>query len=121
MQEPEFIDTKKQRAVLISDEAWKALRKQSLIGRISTSMLCQRLIEKYLQAETRPPVYMLEDRGNTRQRSLYLPDYLWSQFRLQALEEGRSASALLEQLVRTFLGMELGERQNPDALPGDTS
>ncbi|MCJ7622180.1 MAG: hypothetical protein MUO76_01660 [Anaerolineaceae bacterium] len=117
---PVWLEKPKQRAVMISESAWKGLREQSIMRRASASVICRRLLENYLETEEKPAVYELEDDVKKKKRTLHISDFLWSQTRMQALREERTASSLVEQLIREYLGMDLGVMKDAPALPSVT-
>jgi hypothetical protein len=47
------------------------------------------------------------------QHNLRLLDSIWKALRLRALQEGRSASALIEQLLREYYGLPMPPPQLP--------
>jgi hypothetical protein len=115
--DPVWLEKPKQRAVMISEGAWRGLREQSIMRRASASVICRRLLEKYLDLEEKPPVYNLEEGVKKKKRTLHISDFLWSQTRMQALREERTASSLVEQQIREYLGMDLGVLKDSPELP----
>jgi len=99
----------KKRSALISDDAWAALKEASTIEDKSASELCEFLLSHYLGLEERIR-YTLPAGLKTKPRSLYMPDTTWGAAKAIAVKQGRPVSAILEQLIRGYLGLELGER-----------
>jgi hypothetical protein len=74
----------------------------------AASEICERLLEHYLSLEEKPPQYRLPDRIPTRKRSVYITNPIWAASMAQRVREGRSISHILEQLLRGYLGLDLG-------------
>ena len=108
-----FADKKKPRAVMLSDRVWAALSEDAILQSKSPNVICDTLIREYL---LRPlegaPVVEYPGLQKT-QHNLRLLDSLWKDLRLRALQEGRSASALMEQLLREYYGLPTPPSQLP--------
>jgi len=98
----------KKRSALISNDAWAALKEASTIEGKSASELCEFLLAHYL-ALPRRTRYNLPSALKTKARSLYVSDPTWGAAKAEAVKQSRPVSAILEQLVRAYLGLELGE------------
>lgn len=107
--DPVWLEKPKQRAVMISESARKGLREQSIMRGASASVIWRRLLEKYLDKEEKTPVYNLEEGVKKKKRTLHISNFVWSRTRMQALREERTASSLVEQLIREYLGMDFRE------------
>jgi hypothetical protein len=109
-----FFDQKKPRAVLLSDQAWEALSEDAILQGKTPNVICDTLIREYLlrPLEAAPVVAFLE--LEKKQHNLRLLDSLWKDLRLRALQEGRAASALMEQLLREYYGLPMPPPQLPD-------
>jgi len=95
-----------QRSVVLSDQVWAAARGRAVLEHTSVSKLCERLLNSYLQLKSKPSPCRLPDL-KSKKRSVYLSDLVWAEGREQAVLEDRSISALLEQLLRAYLGLEI--------------
>ena len=76
----------------------------------SASEICERLLSHYLALDEKPPQYELPPEIKTRKRSVYITKPTWAAARAQKVWERRSISAILEQLLRAYLGLDLGSR-----------
>lgn len=94
-----------QRSVVLSDPVWAAARGRAVLEHVSVSELCERLLRSYLQLKHKPKP-CLPAEIKSKKRSVYLSDPVWAEGREQATLEGRSTSALLEQLLRAYLGLD---------------
>ncbi len=102
-------EERKQRSVRISVEAWAALQERTALEGKSASALCDFLLRHYLALEAKP-VYELPPDLEKRTRVIYTSNPTWGAVKRTAVLQRRSASALLEQLLRGYLGLALGER-----------
>jgi len=111
-QAPDLEYAPKQRSVVITDQAWSALQGRVVFERKSASELCEFLMSHYIDLETKPPRYELSDQQAEmkRKRSVYVADPIWAASRAQAVLEHRSVSAILEQLIRGYVGLDLGNQ-----------
>jgi hypothetical protein len=109
-----FADKKKPRAVLLSDQAWGALSEDSILQGKSPNVICDTLIREYLLRPLEQSPAVTHPEFEKKQHNLRLLDSVWKAFRLRALQEGRSASTLMEQLLREYYGLPLP----PPQLPG---
>ncbi len=98
---------REQRSAVLSDEAWAALQERATLERKSASDLCEFLLRHYLSLEAKP-TFELPEGLQKRTRSLYVSDRVWAGAKAQAVLQRRSVSALLEQLLRAYLGLKLG-------------
>ena len=98
------------RSVMITHEAWAAVSERAFLEKKTINDLCVALLAQYL-SQAEPPVYHLSKspRREKTAHTLYTSDELWSQaHRLKGLQ-GRTISAILEQLIRAYTGLEVGE------------
>jgi len=100
-----FADKKKPRAVMLSDRAWGALSEDAILQSKSPNVICDVLIREYLLRPLEGALVMDYPGLEKTQHNLRLLDSLWKALRLRALQEGRSASALIEQLLREYYGL----------------
>ena len=98
---------KKQRSVRLSIEAWAELHNRSVLEGKSASELCDFLLIHYLGLGE-PPVYQLPDGLVKRTRAIYIADQGWAAAKRLSRLQGRTLSAMLEQLVRGYVGLGLG-------------
>lgn len=98
-----------QHSVKLSDEVWAATLERAELERTTASEICERLLKHYLALEEKPPQYVLPSNVTTRKRSVYVTRPIWAAAKAQKVQEQRSISAILEQLLRGYLGMDSGK------------
>jgi hypothetical protein len=108
-----FADKKKPRAVLLSAQVWEALSEDAILQGKSPNVICDTLIREYLLRPLEDTPVVAYPELEKKQHNLRLLDSLWKALRLRALQEGRPTSALMEQLLREYYGLQL-----PPQLPG---
>jgi hypothetical protein len=108
-----FADKKKTRALLLSDQAWEALSEDAILESKSPNVICDSLIREYLLRPLEDTSVVEYPGLEKTQHNLRLLDSLWKDLRLRALQEGRSASALMEQLLREYYGLPMPPPQLP--------
>lgn len=96
-----------QHAVVLTDEVWAAAQERAALENTTASAICERVLRHYLDLGEKPPRYDLPDRVPTRQRSIHVRPSTWAAAKAQKVLEGRSVSAILEQLLRAYLGFPL--------------
>jgi len=96
-----------QRKVMLSDDVWRETMIQASREDKSASAICEHVLRHYVDTpETdRPPISAKHASG--RQRSVYIDKSVWVQLSGLKVTEQRSISAILEQQLRTHMGMEL--------------
>ena len=77
-----------------------------MLEHVSTSELCERLLRSYLDLKRKPAPSTPSPQAKPKKRSVYVSDPVWAGSREQAILEGRTISALLEQLLRAYLGLD---------------
>ena len=97
-----------QHSVKLSDEAWAATLERAELESTTASEICERLLKHYLALEEKPLRYALLPDVVTRKRSVHITRPTWAAARAQKVYEQRSISAILEQLLRGYLGLDLG-------------
>ncbi|NKQ35710.1 MAG: hypothetical protein HF973_08860 [Chloroflexi bacterium] len=97
-----------QHSVKLSDEAWAATLERAELEGTTASEICERLLKHYLALEKKPPRYLLPSGAARRKRSVYVTRPVWAAAKAQKVQERRSVSAILEQLLRGYLGLDLG-------------
>jgi predicted CopG family antitoxin len=99
--------------LMITDDAWAALLQHADIEGYSASNLCEYLMAKYAEMEA-PPVFAmptdLERESRKKGRTVYINDAVWNDFLGVKVYQGRSISEIVEQLVRAYTGLPLGDR-----------
>lgn len=102
----------KQHKLNLSDLVWAhAQRRATLEGFDSTSALCEYLMRHYLDTVDRgqqPPIYEIPDVERPL-RSVYVTDDTWGGMQVRKVLEGRPIGDIVEQLLRAYLGFELGD------------
>lgn len=94
-----------QRSVKLSDAAWAAALERAELEGTTGSEICERLLVHYLSLEEKPPRQKLPSDLVTRKRSVYITGLTWAAAKAQKVHEQRSISAILEQLLRGYLGL----------------
>lgn len=94
-----------ERKLLLSDEVWQETRIQAALESKSASDICEIVLDHYISLPEKPAIQISQVNG--KQRSIYLDKSLWVKCVTVKMQEGRSISAILEQHLRTYLGMEL--------------
>lgn len=108
-----FADKKKPRALLLSAPAWEALSEDAILQGKSPNVICDTLIQEYLLRPLEEAAVVAYPGLQKTQHNLRLLDSRWKALRLRALQEGRSASALIEQLLREYYGLPLPPPELP--------
>jgi hypothetical protein len=97
-----------QRSVKLSDEVWAATLERAELEGTTASKMCERLLRHYLVLEEKPSRYLLASGAVRRKRSVYVSRPIWAAAKAQKVQERRSISDILEQLLRGYLGLDLG-------------
>lgn len=98
-----------QHAVVLTDEVWAATQERAALEGTTASDICERVLSHYLALEEKPPRYDLPSDTLTRQRSIHVLPTTWASAKAQKVREGRSVSAILEQLLRAYLGFAMDD------------
>lgn len=101
-----FADKKKPRAVMLSDLAWETLYEDSILQGRSPNVICEELIREYLARpqESSPTAEVID--LPKKQHNLRLVDSIWKALRFRAYQENRSASAIMEQILREYYDLQ---------------
>ena len=102
-----FADKKKPRALMLSDMAWETLYEDSILQGKSPNVICEGLIKEYLHRPLENARSAEIITRGKRQHNLRLVDSIWKALRLRAHQENRSASAIVEQILREYYGLQL--------------
>jgi len=103
-----------QHSVKLSDDVWSATLERAVLEETTASEICERLLKHYLALEKKPPQHELSAGIQTRKRSVHITKITWAAAMAQKVQERRSISAILEQLLRGYLGLELGQPVEQD-------
>lgn len=102
----------RQRKARITDEAWAQLIRVSVESRQAISTIVQVLLRNYFTTEVKPPIYRVSPSIKRSSRTIYIGDHLWKKVRMEGVLAGyKSASAVIEYVIRDYLDMDLGEPQ----------
>jgi hypothetical protein len=104
-------ENRKQRSVRLSVEAWAALQGRSALEGRAATRICEFLLSHYLDLENKS-IFDLPADLEKSTRVLYTTNQQWARVKQLAVLQKRSASGLLEQLIRAYLGLSLGERRS---------
>jgi hypothetical protein len=103
-----------QHSVKLSDEVWAATLERAELESTTASEICERLLKHYLALENKPDLYEAPSAGARRKRSVYVTQPVWAAARAQKVKERRSISDILEQLLRGYLGLDLGKHMGEE-------
>jgi hypothetical protein len=94
----------------LTDEVWKAIRVQAALEGKTASEICAYVLKYYvnLPADEKPPILVRTVTGG-RPHSVYLDKQLWAELIACHLTEGRPISAIAEQQLRAYTGLEPSE------------
>ncbi|MCE1252835.1 MAG: ribbon-helix-helix protein, CopG family [Anaerolineae bacterium] len=106
---PDQNSSPRHRTIVISDETWANTLEQAALEGKTASELCLFLANHYINLEQKP-VYALPDGLIPRSRTIYLPDSTWAALKREKVLQNRSSSEIMEQLLRGYLGLSLGNR-----------
>jgi hypothetical protein len=96
-----------ERKVLLTDEVWRETMIQAALEDKSASDICEHVLNHYVSLPQKPRIRITHVDG--RQHSVYLDKALWVECVALKVEDGRSISAILEQQLRLYLGLELDQ------------
>jgi hypothetical protein len=101
-----------QHFLYLSLSAWSEARRRAVVEGTSASRMLNRLFAAYLQQPLPDPLPTRRPRaGGTleffERRSLHLEKSTWAAIQARGEAEQRSVSAIAEQLLRQYLGLEL--------------
>jgi hypothetical protein len=102
-------ETPHHRTIVISDVTWANTLEQASLENKTASDLCLYLARYYLELEQKP-VFSLPENLKTHSRTVYLPDSVWAALKREKVLQNRSTSEIFEQILRGYLGLELGQR-----------
>jgi len=93
--------------VVLPDEVWSETLIQAILEQTTASAVCEYVMRHYvdLAPGERPPILITG--GSGRQRSVYLEQQIWIELINCKVRERRPISAILEQQLRAYLGLEL--------------
>jgi hypothetical protein len=92
---------------MLSDDVWRETMIQAALEDKSASDICEHVLRHYVDTPDtdRPPFNIKSASGP--QRSVYIDKSVWVQLSGLKVTERRSISAILEQQLRAYMGMEL--------------
>ena len=96
--------------LILTDDVWKEARVQAALEEKTASEICAYVLQYYLDLATaeKPPI-LIRDVKDGRPHSVYLEKQLWVELVACHLTESRPISAILEQQLRAYMGLELPE------------
>jgi hypothetical protein len=102
----------------MSFAAWRELAEDSIVQEISTNVLLERMIQAYVSLPLPDEPLSETERRNQaeyaaqdkEQHTLRILDSVWQDLRIRAVQEKRSAAALIEQIVREHYGIDQTEQ-----------
>jgi hypothetical protein len=95
----------------VSEEAWQETVVRAVLEEKSASEICAHVLQHYveLDAEERPPIRIRTGAPAGRLHSVFLDKLTWAKLMGCRVAERRPISAILEQQLQAYLGMELPE------------
>ena len=95
----------------ISEAAWQETVVRAVLEEKSASAICAHVLAHYVELaeEERPPVLIRTGASEGRLHSVFLDKLTWAKLMGRRVAEKRPVSAILEQQLRAYLGMELPE------------
>jgi len=107
------LESKKSTAIL-TREVCGSLDEQAVLEGKPANIIVAELISNYLDQEDKKiysvPAY---DSETVKSRFLMIDDQLWSRFKVLKTTQGRPLGRILEQLLRIYVGMEVGDEVDP--------
>lgn len=101
----EWDDKSKARAVVLSVSAWQNLQRRAVQRDQWPAVVCEDAIKAYFSTETLPAPRSFE--GPRERHNLRIRNSIWQRVANQAIQERRSRSDLLEQILREELPADL--------------
>lgn len=95
--------------LILSDEVWEETVVRAAMEETTATAICEHVLQHYVEMgdDIRPPVYIHSGAPNGRLHSVYLDKLTWAELQRRRVIEKRPVSAILEQQLRAYLGMEL--------------
>ncbi len=97
--------------VTLTDQVWDAVSRQAIEEGRSVSDVAEYVVQDYLRQETRL-VYQVPQGLPVSKHTVRISDDVWKHLLLLKLDQDRDVSTILEQQLRLYLLMDLGELQN---------
>jgi hypothetical protein len=98
----------------LTDEVWKETRVQAALEEKTASEICAYVLRYYLDLpDDEKPAILIRDAKDGQPHSIYLEKQLWVKLIACHLTENRPISAILEQQLRAYMGLDLPEGQSP--------
>ncbi|NPV87767.1 MAG: ribbon-helix-helix protein, CopG family [Anaerolineae bacterium] len=98
-----------QHFLYLSAASWGEAKRRAVLEATTASKLLNRLLQAYLEQPMPAPAAHPRQRGSEldlyARRSVHLETTLWQGITARAAAEGRSVSAIAEQLLRAYLGI----------------
>lgn len=93
----------------VSEEVWQETVVRAVLEEKSALAICAHALQHYvdLDEEERPPVLIRAGAQERRLHSIFLDKVTWAKLMGRRVAEKRPVSAILEQQLRAYLGMEL--------------
>jgi hypothetical protein len=93
--------------VVLPDDVWSETLIQATLEKKTASDICEHVLRHYgdLPEAEKPPILLTA--GSGRQRSVYINQQTWIELIACKVRERRPISAILEQQLRAYLGMQL--------------
>lgn len=95
----------------VSEETWQETVVRAVLEEKSASAICAHVLQHYVEMdeEERPPIRIRTGAQEGRLHSVFVDKLTWAKLMGCRVAEKRPISAILEQQLRAYLGMELPE------------
>jgi hypothetical protein len=95
----------KQRKVQLTDQVWAATQERAVLEGKSASEICEYVLTHYLSLTDKPTIRLTEIPADAKMRSVYISNSIWADAKGCKVREKRPVGAILEQQLRTYLGI----------------
>lgn len=94
--------------LVLSDEVWARTGERAVLEDKSASDICEFVLRHYLELtdNQKPPVLLRQAPPSGQPRTVYLEKATWAEAVGRKVIERRPISAILEQQLRAYLGLE---------------
>ena len=97
-----------QHKLVLSNEVWARTRERSILESKTASDICEYVLRHYLKLSDadRPPIVLTQTSESGQPRTVYIDKIIWAEAMGLKVVEKRPISAILEQQLRAYLGLE---------------
>jgi hypothetical protein len=115
--------SRKQHTAALTDEVWSELQRRAVMEGKSASDLCEYVLADYVQPDNSHLVYAMPWADLPKDqyppqfrldlRSFYILDAIWAEIRVLKIIQRRPINEILEQQLRLYLNLDLGDLVKP--------